>query len=254
MESHRISSINYGKLARTITVELNLPVKDRGSGGAECVKTSRTEIDRLIEQSPAIPGNVLIKYANEFAGKGLSEPEIVVINSVDVYDDKENKIAETVSEAGLKFKSIVDKMKKPLFQISASNSPTERRKENVNKELNQLQSSKLVSMINTKTIPIIKTMLTNKKDKENNSVNTNFIEYREENINVIEPIEGKELTQESGEESGEESNKESGIIVDQVINDLIEDTVQTQGSVVDEIENLKIKGIVSSFSSFNKKS
>ena len=37
MESHRISSINYGKLARTITVELSLPVKDRNSGGAECV-------------------------------------------------------------------------------------------------------------------------------------------------------------------------------------------------------------------------
>ena len=27
MESHRISSINYGKLARTITIELNLPTK-----------------------------------------------------------------------------------------------------------------------------------------------------------------------------------------------------------------------------------
>ena len=59
MESHRISSINYGKLARTITVELNLPIKDRNSGGAECVKVSRTEIDRLIEQSPVIPKNIL---------------------------------------------------------------------------------------------------------------------------------------------------------------------------------------------------
>jgi hypothetical protein len=55
-------------LARTLTVELNLPVKDRSTGGAECVKVSRTEIDRLIEQSPSIPKHVLDKYAYEFIG------------------------------------------------------------------------------------------------------------------------------------------------------------------------------------------
>jgi hypothetical protein len=152
MESHRISSINYGKLARTITVELSLPIKDRNSGGAECVKNSRTEIDRLIEQSPAIPKHVLIKYEYEFSGKGLSEPEIVVINSVDIYEDQENKVATTVSEAGVKFKNAISKMKKPLFSITTSNSPTEKRKENVNNELNALSSSKLVSMVNTSTV------------------------------------------------------------------------------------------------------
>ncbi len=149
MESHRISSINYGKLARTITVELSLPVKDRNSGGAECVKISRTEIDRLIEQSPAIPKNVLYQYETQFAGKGLSEPEIIVINKVDVYEDQENKVATTVSEAGLKFKTALQMIKKPLFTVKASESPTEKRKESVNQELNALSSSKLVSMVNT---------------------------------------------------------------------------------------------------------
>jgi hypothetical protein len=120
MESHRISSINYGKLARTITIELNLPVRDRNSGGAECVKVSRTEIDRLIEQSPSIPRHVLIDYEHQFAGRGLSEPEIVVINRVDIYEDQENKVAETVSEAGLKFKSALQKLKKPVFNLSIS--------------------------------------------------------------------------------------------------------------------------------------
>ena len=107
MESHRISSINYGKLARTITIELNLPVKDRNSGGAECVKISRNEIDRLIEQSPAIPKNVLYKYEKQFSGRGLSEPEIVVINKVDIYEDQENKLAMAVKDAGIKFKESV---------------------------------------------------------------------------------------------------------------------------------------------------
>jgi len=147
MESHRISSINYGKLARTITVELNLPVKDRNSGGAECVKVSRNEIDRLIEQSPAIPKSILYRYERKFAGKGLSEPEIIVINKVDVYEDQENKVATTVAEAGLKLKEALLKAKKPLFQLKASESPSEKRRENLQQELNSLP--KLVSTVNT---------------------------------------------------------------------------------------------------------
>jgi len=137
MESHRISSINYGKLARTITVELNLPVKDRNSGGAECVKISRTEIDRLIEQSPAIPKNILSDYEIKFAGRGLSEPEIIVINKVDIYEDRENTAATTVAEAGLKLKSLI---KRP---VKISESPVSVRKENLSNELNNLP--KLVS-------------------------------------------------------------------------------------------------------------
>jgi len=135
MESHRISSINYGKLARTITVELSLPVKDRSSGGAECVKRSRTEIDRLIEQSPSIPKNVLYTYEQTFAGKGLSEPEIVVINKVDIYEDMDNKVAETVAHAGLKLKNMI---KKPWNSISNF-------KDKIHKELGDLSNSKLVS-------------------------------------------------------------------------------------------------------------
>ena len=146
MESHRISSINYGKLARTITVELNLPVKDRNSGGAECVKVSRTEIDRLIEQSPSIPKHVLAMYEDRFAGQGLSEPEIVVINRVDVYQDKEFEVEKTVADAGLKFKQL---MKKPLFSSNTSESPINLKKEKLNNELEQLSKNKFVSNIST---------------------------------------------------------------------------------------------------------
>jgi hypothetical protein len=46
MEAHRISSINYGKFCRNITVELNLPIKNRSIGGTDLVKLSRNEIDR----------------------------------------------------------------------------------------------------------------------------------------------------------------------------------------------------------------
>jgi len=146
MESHRISCINYGKFARTITVELNLPVKDRSTGGAECVKVSRTEIDRLIEQSPSIPKHVLMNYERLFTGKGLSEPEIIVINSVEIYEDTENKVATNIAEAGVKFKTAI---KKSLFgnilKSNASSSPTSRKKDELDSELSDLSGSKIVS-------------------------------------------------------------------------------------------------------------
>jgi len=159
MESHRISSINYGKLARTLTVELNLPVKDRTTGGAECVKVSRTEIDRLIEQSPSIPNAVLNEYETKFTGKGLSEPEIIVINNVDVYEDLENKIAVDLAEAGMKFKTAVLEKRKTnfgntvasLMKSNVSDSPTTRKKQEINTELNELTTSKLVSSGNVGT-------------------------------------------------------------------------------------------------------
>jgi len=163
MESHRISSISYGKLARNLTVELNLPVKDRGSGGAECIKISRTEIDRLIEQSPAIPKKVLMMYEQKFAGQGLSEPEIVIINKVGIYTDQENKTAMTVAEAGMKLKALTLK-KKPTI-LSESN--VLQRKENLNKELGALpklrsfnlfkpQNDQVILQIEPEILPVFK--------------------------------------------------------------------------------------------------
>jgi hypothetical protein len=247
MESHRISSINYGKLARTLTVELNLPIKDRNSGGAECVKNSRTEIDRLIEQSPAIPVEVLLKYEREFTGKGLSEPEIVVINRVDIYEDKENRVVETISQAGVKFRSVIDKMKKPLFQIGASNSPVEKKREAINNELNQLNTSKLVSMIDTKqslpvikSLPNIKTLL--------NIKNLQGIPAKKPVV-LVEPVEGTDIREDV--ETGRIINEpevEINKVADEVVEELVDETVQVVDEpvqVVDELEELRKQGIVS---------
>jgi len=248
MESHRISSINYGKLARTITIELNLPVRDRNSGGAECVKVSRTEIDRLIEQSPSIPRNVLIDYEHQFAGRGLSEPEIVVINKVDIYEDQENKVAETVSEAGLKFKSAIQKMKKPVFQIMASSSPTEKHKEKINEELNNLGSSKLVSSINTNSVKSIAS-----------SVLSRFSPRKEPTLPVFTPIPSYPLEQEQPpvftdpivEDIKIAEDVETGRLspndtIDEIVRDLVAETVKTTEGVSSDLEKLRSSRLVSS--------
>ena len=240
MESHRISSINYGKLARTITVELNLPVKDRNSGGAECVKVSRTEIDRLIEQSPAIPKSVLFGYEQKFAGKGLAEPEIVVINKVEIFEDRENKVATTVAEAGFKLKEALQKAKKPLFQIKSSESPTVARKETLNKELKSLP--KLVSTVNTSMISNIFNRLSPKKEP----VLPKFPDT------IEDIIPGPEVEHEPEHEPEQpiviniESEVEPEIKaeVEEVLDKLVEETVKSSGGISAELEALRTSKLV----------
>jgi hypothetical protein len=108
MESHRIASINYGKFSRNITVELNLPVKNRSIAGNDLVKISRIDIDRLIEQSPPIPNKIIKLYQKEFAGSGVTEPEIIHINKIDIFDDQANKVTNAIADAGVKFKNALN--------------------------------------------------------------------------------------------------------------------------------------------------
>jgi len=92
MESHRITSINFGKFNRNLTVELALPQKDRSTSGKELIKLSRNEVDRLIEQSPTIPKHILRNYEKKFEHLKLSKPEIISIRKVDTYTDKQLRL------------------------------------------------------------------------------------------------------------------------------------------------------------------
>jgi hypothetical protein len=272
MESHRISSINYGKLARTITIELSLPVKDRSSGGAECVKISRTDIDRLIEQSPAIPKNVLAIYETKFAGRGLAEPEIIVINPVDVYEDLENKTANTVAEAGAKLKGLIQKP----FLVKNSSSPTTRKNSEVKTEINSLKENNTFSSIiseltnkikprspKQKNIPKfdpipenkdnhiivdLPTEISNKTPSEITETLSKIIETPSEitetlgNIIIPPPY----ITPVPSIPSGPPSETDQEIeeikeIVDNIVNDIIE----TSGTIADDLDLLRSSKIVS---------
>lgn len=94
MESHRVSYIHYGKLARSIRLELTLPVTERGHDGNSLVSICRTEYDRLIEQSPPIPSYIIVRFENKFpedkvGGKNVSfnRPEIMTIKPINPYDN-----------------------------------------------------------------------------------------------------------------------------------------------------------------------
>jgi hypothetical protein len=110
MESHRIVGINYAKLGRHIAVELNLPVKDRSTSGAEFVKVCRADVDRLLEQSPPIPMNILKKYDAKYGkDEDLVKPEILYVNKINVFVDPSGGIAGIVADAAARFLQIVNK-------------------------------------------------------------------------------------------------------------------------------------------------
>ena len=107
MESHRVSYIHYGKLARTIRLELTLPVTERGHDGNSMVSICRTEYDRLIEQSPPVPADIISRFDKRFPedtspnGKkhDFNRPEIMTIKPISPYDNiRERTLTSNVIE------------------------------------------------------------------------------------------------------------------------------------------------------------
>ncbi len=75
-EAHRVAGIAWGKFQRQIAVELAIAPKDR----IDCMdflKICRAELDRLIEQSPPVPDDVILEFKKEFEDKpNVKKPEI----------------------------------------------------------------------------------------------------------------------------------------------------------------------------------
>jgi hypothetical protein len=66
-ESHRISSITWGKFYRNIKVELAKSPQERMSV-SHMLKYSKEEFDRLIETSPSISTKIIAKFKDTFSG------------------------------------------------------------------------------------------------------------------------------------------------------------------------------------------
>lgn len=90
MEGHRAASIQYGKLSRTIRLELSLPLEERSQHGTEMVEYCRNEYDRLVEQSPPIPFNIIKLFEKEFPDDTtFFKPEIMHIHPIETFINEE---------------------------------------------------------------------------------------------------------------------------------------------------------------------
>jgi len=90
-EGHRVAGISYSKFARNISLGLNLPLKDRDLNGKDSIDFYAQQLDRLIEQSPDIPSDILKKFKNKYGNHAFKKPEIVHLKKINIF--KENEIA-----------------------------------------------------------------------------------------------------------------------------------------------------------------
>lgn len=101
-ESHRVAGIAWGKFQRQIAVELAIAPKDR----IDCMdflKICRAELDRLIEQSPPVPDDVITEFKKEFEDKPtVKKPEICDgMEHTTVFDNRDSALKTITAEAAL---------------------------------------------------------------------------------------------------------------------------------------------------------
>jgi hypothetical protein len=90
MESHRVASVSWGKFQRSIAVELALSPNER-QDSLDFLKICRAELDRLIEQSPAIPEKIIHDFEGQFADTQIKKPDICNhLERTHVYKEKKH--------------------------------------------------------------------------------------------------------------------------------------------------------------------
>lgn len=101
-ESHRVSGIAWGKFQRQIAVELALHPRDR-LDSMDFLKICRSELDRLIEQSPPIPDNVIKAFEREFQDlKNLKKPDIAHgVDHTHVFHDNDSRLRQLAIDAAI---------------------------------------------------------------------------------------------------------------------------------------------------------
>ena len=83
MENHKAAALSYGLLSRNVRLTLALAREERSSDGLDFVNNTKTEYDRLIEQSPAIPTNILLHFEKEYPlDIVFTKPEIVDVRAI----------------------------------------------------------------------------------------------------------------------------------------------------------------------------
>ena len=101
MEGHRVASVQYGKVSRTIRLELTLPLSERTQNGTNMIENMRAEYDRLIEQSPNVPKKMIDSFEREFPDdNAFFKPEIMHIQPIIPFKAiAENKIITKLKDA-----------------------------------------------------------------------------------------------------------------------------------------------------------
>ena len=99
-EANRVASIAWGKFQRQVAVELALHPKER-IDSMDFLKICRADLDRLIEQSPPIPDDIIAAFEKEFEHiPDFKRPDIAHgVSHTKVFDSKDTRIAQIAADA-----------------------------------------------------------------------------------------------------------------------------------------------------------
>jgi hypothetical protein len=102
MEAHRVAAISWGKFQRQVAIELSLHPNDR-IFCMDFLKMCRNELDRMIEQAPQIPDEVIDDFESTFGKfKDIKKPDIC--NSIEpthIFVDTDSRLKQIATEASL---------------------------------------------------------------------------------------------------------------------------------------------------------
>jgi len=144
LEGHRAASIAYSKLSRNIAVELSLPSDERSMPGIEYIKQCRSDIDRLIEQSPPVPPEILNTFdkniLQDVSGSPVlfSVPPILKLEPVNVFRteiDEEQRIKKAMEKKEIARKQKERLIKEENDKIEAAIKKHEQRRQSIRGEV-----------------------------------------------------------------------------------------------------------------------
>ena len=221
LEGHRSATIAYSKLSRNISVELSLPREERNSDGAEFVNNCRTELDRLIEQSPNIPMDILKNFGKRFNASNINKPDILDITPVDIFIDKEKDTMD---------KKLKDIKNQELIKRELLNTENLRRKQ----LLKELQLKERIK--NEQQQTLIKNEKIKKKQAIKPSDITGKLDKFIQKLNVIDN-EDDMLTPTTSERTTSERTTSDGSISNQV-------NLEKENNIKSNIENEPVDIII----------
>ena len=144
LEGHRAASIAYSKLSRNIAVELSLPSDERSMPGIDYIKQCRSDIDRLIEQSPPIPPEILHTFDKNVlqdpSGDEVlfSVPPILKLEPVNVFRteiDQEQRIKKAMEMKEMARRQKERMIKEEQDKIDAAIKKHEQRRQSIRGEV-----------------------------------------------------------------------------------------------------------------------
>ena len=117
-EANRVASITWGKFQRQVAVELALHPNER-IDSLDFLKICRAELDRLIEQSPQIPDDIIKKFEKEFVDlPELKRPDIAHgMDHTKVFNNKAERTKQVVLDAAQMLKQ---KRNTPKGEVTVS--------------------------------------------------------------------------------------------------------------------------------------